>query len=112
MIKCLYGGCPKTFVDDEIKVYVTVDIFKKYRKFKISQLKLNHPDKNYVNCPFPDCEEILDMESVPESDSMIECNLGHKFCAKCKTVGWHKKGNCSNVKLILITFVCSMIMNF
>ena len=97
MIKCLYGGCPKTFVDEEVKEFVTPEIFYKYRKFKLTQMKLNNPDKVYINCPFPDCEEIIDVESMQEPDSMMECNFGHKFCARCKMTGWHQNGKCKNV---------------
>ena len=98
MIKCLSGGCPRAFVEEEIKEYVTPETFYKYRKFKIVQMKINNPDKFYINCPFPDCEEILDAESIVDSDPMMECNLEHKFCAKCKALGWHKKDKCNDVK--------------
>jgi hypothetical protein len=98
MIKCLYGGCPKTFIEEEVKIYVTPETFYKYRKFKFSQIKLNNPDANYINCPIPDCEEIIDWEPPEDPDeTMIECNTGHKFCARCKTNGWHKKGKCVDV---------------
>jgi hypothetical protein len=102
MIKCLYGGCPKTFIDEEVKNFVSPEVFKKYRKFKISQMKLNNPDKNYVNCPHPDCEEILDVDvdgdaAQNEEEMLMECGYGHKFCARCKTEGWHKKKDCKNV---------------
>ncbi len=76
-------------------------MYAKYRKFKITQLKLNNPEKNYVNCPFPDCEEIIDADLVEdEEDFMKECNEGHKFCLNCKSLGWHKSSKCKNVILL------------
>jgi hypothetical protein len=53
---------------------------------------------NYINCPYPDCEDILESPQDPK-DSMIECTLGHQFCAKCKTVGWHIIGKCKSVSI-------------
>ena len=108
MIKCLYGGCPKTFIEEEIRAYVSSEIYSKYRKFKMSQLKLNNPNINYVNCPTPDCEEIVDYEIPADpKDTLIECNIGHKFCAKCKTEGWHKKGKCKTYDHSLISQIQS-----
>lgn len=28
---------------------------------------------------------------------LLECPYGHKFCGRCKTAGWHKKGKCNDV---------------
>ena len=90
------GGCPKTFTEDEIRLYVHKEIFYKYKKFKFSQILLNNVDKNYINCPTPDCAEILEYD-IMEEENFLKCNAGHPFCAKCKTVGWHKKGKCNDV---------------
>ncbi len=99
-IKCLYGGCPKTFNDDEVKEYVSPALYSKYRKFRFNQLKLNSPEKNYVNCPSPDCEEIIEAEiREDQNDFMRECNEGHKFCINCKNLGWHDSSGCKNVIL-------------
>jgi hypothetical protein len=96
MIKCLYGGCPKTFVDEEIREYVTPDLFGKYKKFKLQQIKLNNPNRNFVNCPIADCEDIVEINEEPD-ETMLDCAFGHQFCSKCKTEGWHKKGKCREV---------------
>jgi hypothetical protein len=96
-IKCLMGGCPRLFTDEEIKTYIDGDTFYKYRRFKLAQLKFNNLNKNYVNCPYPDCEDILEYDQVIHEDPMIECENKHQFCAKCKSVGWHR-GTCDNVK--------------
>ena len=100
MIKCLYGGCPKSFTDEEVKMYIPIELFFKFRKFKLSQMKLNNPNQNFNYCPFPDCEETVDYEILTDSNSMVECSLGHKFCAKCKSEGWHTNGKCRNVIII------------
>ena len=101
MIKCLYGGCPKTFVEEEIKMYIGDQLFYKYKKFKITQIKLNNPDKKYIYCPIPDCEEIVKIETNMNEDPFVMCSHEHKFCIKCKSAGWHKRGKCNEVKLIL-----------
>ena len=49
------GGCPKKYSDEEIKMNVSEEVYKKYKKFKNEQIKLNNPNKKYVNCPYPNC---------------------------------------------------------
>jgi hypothetical protein len=97
VIKCLYGGCPKTFVEGEIKMFIGDQLFYKYKKFKIAQIKLNNPDKNYISCPIPDCEEIVELQENSNEEPLVMCISEHKFCARCKTPGWHKKGKCNDV---------------
>lgn len=104
MIKCLYGGCPKTFGEGEIRMFGGDQLFYKYKKFKITQIKLNNPDKNYISCPIPDCEEIVELEENLNEEPFVMCNYEHKFCARCKTPGWHKKGKCNDVGFYLIQF--------
>ena len=99
-IKCLLGGCPKRYSDEEIEENVSEEVFKKYKKFKNIQIKLTNPNKLYLNCPFPDCEEIVDCTN-PESD-FVECNNHHIFCYKCHKLGKHEKGKCLNDELTLL----------
>ncbi len=99
-IKCLLGGCPKRYNDEEIQANVTEEIFKKYKKFRNIQIKLCNPNKIYINCPFPDCEEIVDCTN-PESD-FVECNNHHIFCYKCHKLGKHEKGKCLNDEVLLL----------
>ena len=99
-IRCLLGGCPKIYSEEEIKVNVDEKTFKKYKKFLNIQIKLNNPDKNYVYCPFPDCEELVDADE--SDDDFLECNKGHIFCSKCHQLGRHKKGKCKNDELVLL----------
>lgn len=105
MIKCLYGGCPKTFVEDEIKFFIGDQLFYKYKKFKLAQIKLNNPSKNYLNCPITDCEEIVEIEQNLNDEPFLECGNEHKFCGKCKTSGWHKRGKCNDVRFNFFTLV-------
>jgi len=60
---------------------------------------LRNPSKNFIHCPIPDCENILEINEDLKESPFIQCDLGHKFCAKCKTSGWHLKGKCNDVKL-------------
>ena len=99
-IKCLLGGCPKRYNDEEIQANVTEEIFKKYKKFRNIQIKLCNPNKIYINCPFPDCEEIVDCTNT-ESD-FVECNNHHVFCYKCHKLGRHEKGKCLNDEVLLL----------
>ena len=99
-IKCLLGGCPKRYSEEEIEANVEEEVFKKYKKFKNIQIKLSNPNKIYVNCPFPDCEEIVDCTN-PESE-FITCNNNHIFCYKCHKLGKHPKGKCLNDEINLL----------
>ena len=96
VINCLIGGCVRNFTDEEIKNYMDAELFYKYRRFKLSQLRFVNFNRNYVNCPFPDCDEILEFDPLIHEDPKLECENRHKFCAICKTVDWHK-GKCANV---------------
>lgn len=89
-----------------MKQFVNQETYAKYKKFKIAQLKSNNPNKNYINCPTPDCEEIMEFEQLDPDDCFVECSYNHKFCARCKSIGWHKKGKCKNV----YNFICKFIV--
>ena len=104
LIKCLYGGCQKTFIEDEIKSFVDNETFNKYRKFKFNQLKLNNNNSNYLNCPYPDCEDFIEVTEDLDYEPFIQCENGHKFCAKCKETGWHQKGKCVDVRIFYNNF--------
>lgn len=97
-LKCLSEGCERLFSDEEIKNFVDCTIYLKYRKFKINQLKLqkNNESNIIVNCPHPDCEEVIEYDSK-EEECFVECAIKHKFCVKCKTEGWHRKSECKTV---------------
>ena len=99
-IKCLLGGCPKRYTDEEIEENVSEEVFKKYKKFKNIQIKLSNPNKIYLDCPFPDCGEMVDCTN-PESD-FVECNNHHIFCYKCHKLGKHEKGKCLNDEMLLL----------
>ena len=59
-LKCLEEKCERVFKDEEIKMIVDDEIFKKYIRFRTIQTKL--ANKNYVPCPYPDCEEIIEFK--------------------------------------------------
>lgn len=96
-IKCLYGGCPRVFLEEEIKSFIGDQVYMKYKKFKNSQIKLKNPSMNFINRPIPDCEDIIEINGDMKESPFLQCDLGHKFCAKCKTLGWHIKGKCKDV---------------
>lgn len=100
-IKCLYGGCPRVFTNEEVKINVDEIVWNKYRKFLIQKFKLNNSDQLQMNCPFPNCEEIVAIDPL-EKQIFVECEQDHKFCSKCKEVGWHEDGRCEKVNFILL----------
>ena len=99
-IKCLMGGCPKKYNDEEIRANVRPEIFIKYKKFKNEQTKLNNPNKKYVHCPYPNCEELV--EIINPEEEFIICENNHQFCYKCHQLGIHKKGKCQKDDIILL----------
>ena len=99
-IRCLMGGCPKKYTDDEISANVNDIVFHKYKRFKNEQLKLNNPNKKYVPCPFPDCDELVEIENPDEE--FVECGQRHVFCYKCHRLGTHKKGKCQRENIVLL----------
>lgn len=99
-IKCLMGGCPHIYSSKEIRANVPSLIYQKYKKFYNEKTKLSNPDKLYLNCPYPDCQEIVDCE---ESDmGFVKCNNNHTFCIKCKKLGYHKEGKCKDEDFVLL----------
>lgn len=95
-IKCLYGGCPSQFSDFDISNYTTPDLFRKYKKFKMEQLKLSDPNSKYVYCPFPDCGNLVRSNNLFDTD--LTCDNGHVFCEKCLKEA--HEGPCDSVNLI------------
>jgi hypothetical protein len=95
-IKCLYGGCPKEFTPEEVRTFVDSELFMKYQKFYRNQYINNLKSKYIYHCPFPNCEEVFDLETYME-DTFVECDNKHKSCTKCKTMGWHQAGKCKQV---------------
>jgi hypothetical protein len=96
-VKCLYGGCPRLFTNEEVRAIVDDELWNKYRKFLLQKLRLNQPDVALMNCPYPDCEEIVEIDPL-ERQIFVECDVEHKFCSKCKEIGWHQEGRCEKVR--------------
>ena len=63
----------------------------------MEQIRLSNPDKTYLFCPVPNCEIMIELTKDLNEDPFFECPNEHKFCGKCKTTGWHKKGKCNDV---------------
>ena len=92
------AGCAKRFSDEEVRYFITDDkIWNKYAKFKVNQQKVSERGRNYVNCPFPDCEEVMIIDPAIFDDFCMECDEGHQFCARCKNEGWHRPEECKKV---------------
>ena len=101
-IKCIMVGCTYKYSQEEIKKNVSNEIFNKYKKFYRIQKKLKNPDKKYINCPFVDCEELVDCTNINEGN--ITCDKGHLFCRKCFKIGGHPNLNCSKEDIHLTFF--------
>jgi hypothetical protein len=77
-IKCLMAGCPHLYTSEEIRANVSNEIYRKYLRFYSMQIKIRNPEKEYINCPFVDCDELVDVTNIP--DGNVICNVGHVFC--------------------------------
>ena len=81
-IKCLMAGCLYILPEDIIKKFIDDETYKKYIKFKKRAIFKENLSNNLIPCIYPDCEEWV---KYTEGDNInVQCNLGHKFCAKCK----------------------------
>ncbi len=66
-----------------------------------NKLKRLFPKDNFINCPYPDCEEILNETNLEESENMIECHFSHRFCKVCRIKEDHAFEKCNQVRMIL-----------
>ncbi len=101
-IKCLSGGCPKRYTEAEVKYFVDADVYYKFRKFYNKQIKENNPYNIYVNCPFVNCDELVDITYIASMINMVDCNANHHFCVKCKKSYEHGKEECKELDLEMI----------
>ena len=90
-IKCLMAGCPHLYTSEEIRANVSNEIYRKYLRFYGIQIKIRNPEKVYMNCPFVDCDELVDVTNIPEGN--VICGVGHVFCKECLKIGGHSKKN-------------------
>jgi hypothetical protein len=103
VIKCLMAGCTKEIQPQEVRMFVGDELYIKYERFWQTQYVFsNSKNRVIINCPFPDCPQMF---YVDEDSPYIECENGHKSCAKCKSLGWHKKGKCDQVILVNISII-------
>lgn len=54
-----------------------------------------------INCPYPDCEEIITIDPTYEN-RFFTCDNMHEFCSLCKSIGWHQENDCMRVKIVLL----------
>ena len=101
-ISCLMGGCPKKFTDEEIEMFVDKDLYIKYKRFKNYQMKISCPGKQYSQCPYPDCEELVEFSEFPDNlnSPIVKCAKNHVFCLICRQLGKHKKSECKKDKIL------------
>jgi hypothetical protein len=90
-IKCLMAGCPHLYTSEEIRANVSNEVYRKYVRFYSIQIKIRNPEKVYINCPFVDCDELVDVTNIP--DGNVICGVGHVFCKECLKLGGHSKKN-------------------
>ena len=88
-IKCLMAGCPHIYTSEEIKENVTNQTYRKYLRFYSNQIKMKNPEKIYINCPFIDCDELVDVTDIQKSS--VICGMGHVFCSECRKIGGHNR---------------------
>lgn len=60
-------------------------------------MKLGGNNSNFTNCPYPDCEDYIEVTNDLLYEPFVECSSMHKFCVKCKELGWHANGVCTDV---------------
>ena len=88
-IKCLMAGCPHIYTSEEIKENITNQTYRKYLRFYSNQIKMKNPEKIYINCPFIDCDELVDVTDIQKSS--VICGMGHVFCSECRKIGGHNR---------------------
>ena len=88
-IKCLMAGCPHIYTSEEIKENITNPTYRKYLRFYSNQIKMKNPEKIYINCPFIDCDELVDVTDIQKSS--VICGMGHVFCSECRKIGGHNR---------------------
>ena len=103
-INCLMAGCPHIYTSEEIKENVSNDIYRKYLRFYANKKKKKNPEKLYINCPFVDCDELVDITDIPKGN--VICGMGHVFCNECRKIGGHSRSNseCDKTELNLDLF--------
>jgi len=70
---------------------------KKYIKFYKEQIrKMNSGNNKTMNCPFPDCEDVISIDPTYEN-RFFTCDNMHEFCSLCKRIGWHQETDCLRV---------------
>lgn len=85
------AGCPRKFKESEIEKYVSSSIWNKYIRFRNNRIRDAEViyNQNTLHCPFPDCEQIINLNEVILNDNFTRCDRGHRFCINCKVLNQH-----------------------
>ena len=103
-IKCLMADCPHIYTSEEIKENVSNETYRKYLRFYSIQIKMKNPEKTFINCPFIDCDELVEITDIQKGN--VICGMGHVFCNDCRKIGGHHRPNsiCDKSELNLDLF--------
>ena len=90
------GGCQNTLGEQLINHIVSEKHKKKYVKFYNQQYNFKIHKNNIMNCPYPNCDEVLKIDPTFE-ERFYKCEQSHRFCSVCKILEYHDKKKCKNV---------------
>ena len=93
----MHGGCPVKINEQIINHIVDKKHARKFAKFYKEQYKIKKNSKNIMNCPSPDCDDLIVIDPTYEN-RFYTCERRHNFCSVCKTIGFHDESKCSKVK--------------
>ena len=91
------GGCPVKINEQIITHIVDENHARKFAKFSKEQNTIKKNSKKIMNCPSPDCDELIVIDPTFEN-RFYTCERRHNFCSVCKTIGFHDESKCSKVK--------------
>lgn len=92
------GGCPIP-IDETIIIFIVDEKNKKkYKKFS-KQQKIKR-GRNIMNCPFPDCDELIEIDPKFKK-RFYRCENHHNVCSVCKSNKIHNEFECKKVKYFI-----------
>ncbi len=90
------GGCPLKIKEEIVTHIVDENHARKYIKFYREQTRRNNSNNKTMNCPFPDCDDIVVIDPTYEN-RFFTCDNNHDFCSLCKKTGFHQETDCLRV---------------
>eukprot|EP00340_Litonotus_pictus_P005791 CAMPEP_0170522222 /NCGR_PEP_ID=MMETSP0209-20121228/7684_1 /TAXON_ID=665100 ORGANISM="Litonotus pictus, Strain P1" /NCGR_SAMPLE_ID=MMETSP0209 /ASSEMBLY_ACC=CAM_ASM_000301 /LENGTH=531 /DNA_ID=CAMNT_0010809639 /DNA_START=30 /DNA_END=1625 /DNA_ORIENTATION=- len=106
---CLYGGCNFSYPHEIVKKFSSSNDWGAYKRYVKNQERLNIllNNPNIIHCPFPDCNELIELHNVQVGmllpEHFVTCNEEHSFCLRCRQLEEeHSRNGCegSNEKLL------------